>query len=109
VSKPPFATGSLQPTQTERRLIKIIDTLGLKSLLKPKVDELAEKIFDFIPHTPISNMTGQPSASVPLYWTDGDLPVGSMFTAAFGREDLLFQLSGQLEKAQPWFNNVPSI
>lgn len=109
VSMPPFPTGSLQPTQSERRLIKIIDMLGLKSLLKIRVDELAEKIFDFIPHTPISNMTGQPSASVPLYWTDYNLPVGSMFTAAFGREDLLFQLSGQLERAQPWFNKVPAI
>lgn len=109
VSEPPFLKGSLQMSPTERRLIKFINVVRMPGLLKTNIDELAEKIFDFIPHTPISNMTGQPSASIPLFWTKEGLPVGSMITAAFGREDLLFRLAAQLEEAQPWFHLLPDL
>lgn len=109
LAMPPFPTGSLQPTRQERLLLSIVSTFGLKGLLRANVDELAEKIFAFIPFTPIANMTGQPSMSVPLHWTADGLPVGSMFTAALGRDDLLFQLAGQLEQAQNWFDRVPEV
>lgn len=109
VSMPPFPVGALQATPSERRLIATINALGLGGLLKASVDELAEKIFSYIPFTPIANMTGQPSMSVPLYWTEDKLPVGVMFSAAFGREDLLFRLAGQLERSQPWFDRVPQM
>jgi amidase len=32
-----------------------------------------------------------------------------MFAAAFGREDLLFQLAGQLEQAHPWHNRYEDL
>jgi len=41
-----------------------------------------------------------------LYRTKNDLPVGSMFSAAFGNENLLFSLAGQLEKAEPWVESL---
>lgn len=107
VSMPPFPIGSLQPTPSEKRLIGMVNTLGLGGLLKASVDELAEKIFAYIPHAPFANMTGQPSMSVPLHWTPDNLPAGVMFTAPIGREDLLFQLAGQLERSHPWFDRVP--
>ena len=68
---------------------------------------MADQTFAFIPWTPLSNMTGQPSMSVPLYWTEDALPIGTMFTAAIYREDLLFRLAAQLETAQPWFGRIP--
>jgi amidase len=55
------------------------------------------------------NATGAPAMSVPLYWTDAGLPIGTMFAADFGNEGLLYSLAGQLEQAQPWFNKVPTI
>jgi len=67
-------------------------------------DEYAERIGKFVPYTGQFNMTGQPSMSVPLFWNDEGLPIGSMFTGAFGDEATLFQLAGQLERAQPWAN-----
>ncbi len=106
MSRPPIKVGELQNSTSENRLIKIVDTLGLFKFMKggKTINDLAEKAFGYIPHTPITNMTGQPAMSVPLHWTQSGLPVGVMFVAKFGAEDLLYRLAGQLEQAQPWFN-----
>jgi amidase len=48
------------------------------------------------------NLTGQPSISLPINMTASGLPVGAMLTAAYGREDVLFRVSAQLEEAAPW-------
>lgn len=61
----------------------------------------------FSPFTQLFNLTGQPSMSVPLHWSDSGLPVGTMLSTAFGREDLLFRLAGQLERERPWFHRRP--
>lgn len=67
-------------------------------------------VFDRAPFTPIANMAGVPAISLPLSFDrDTGLPIGSQFTAGFGREDLLFQLAGQLERALPWDHRRPSI
>ncbi len=63
----------------------------------------------FSPFTQMFNMTGAPSMSVPLHWTEGGLPVGVMFSAPFGREDMLFRLAGQLESERPWFDRRPDL
>ena len=46
------------------------------------------------------------SVAVPLYRTKDNLPIGSMFSAAFGNENLLFSLAGQLEQAEPWVDSL---
>ena len=65
-----------------------------------------ERLTKYSPFTGIFNQSGQPSMSVPLFRTKDNLPVGSMFSAAFGNENLLFSLAGQLEKAQPWVKSL---
>ena len=57
---------------------------------------------EYSPFTPMFNQSGLPSMSVPLYRNSDNMPIGSMFSAAFGREDLLFGLAAQLEEALPW-------
>ena len=57
--------------------------------------------------TSIHNMAGFPGMSVPLYWTEAGLPVGSHFTAPIGQEDLLLRLAYQLEAACPWRHRRP--
>jgi amidase len=83
--------------------------LGPLSMNNPNQEEYVAAILRFSPFTNLFNMTGQPSMSVPLQWSSDGLPIGVMFSAAFGREDLLLQLAGQLERARPWFSRVPTI
>ncbi|MBV6443231.1 MAG: amidase [Haliscomenobacteraceae bacterium CHB4] len=106
----PFKTGALQNTPAENRLITVVNALGLGSVVRSQVDPLVEKIYNWMPWTAFANITGQPSMSVPLYWTesaDDHLPIGVMLTARLGEEDTLFRLAGQLEKAAPWWEKVP--
>ncbi|CQR24198.1 amidase [Streptococcus varani] len=56
-----------------------------------------EKSLVWTPFTMFSNLTGQPSISLPTYQTKNDLPIGIQLTAAKGREDLLLVLSEQME------------
>lgn len=63
----------------------------------------------FSPFTQVFNMTGQPSASVPWHWSAENLPVGVMITTGFGREDILFRLAAQMERARPWFGKRPDL
>jgi amidase len=52
--------------------------------------------------TPIQNIAGHPAMSVPLYWSESGVPIGSHFAAPIGREDVLIALAYELEAAQPW-------
>ena len=52
--------------------------------------------------TALANGTGQPSMSVPMHVTESNLPVGALFTAAWGKDATLLQLAAQLESAAPW-------
>lgn len=63
----------------------------------------------FVPFTPICNITGQPAMSVPLYWNDENLPIGTHFIGRFGDEATLFRLAAQLEAARPWAAKRPPI
>lgn len=71
-------------------------------------EEVMERFLQFLSFTTFANMAGLPSMSVPLYWTQGGLPIGTQFTGRFNGEEMLFQLAGQLEEARPWFGRRPS-
>ncbi|MFG2192412.1 amidase [Streptomyces sp. NPDC048639] len=63
----------------------------------------------FTPFTPLYNATGQPAVSLPLHWTDEELPIGVMFGGRYGEETTLLSLSAELEEARPWTGRRPSV
>ena len=68
---------------------------------------MGEGLHHHCPFTYPFNVTGQPAASLPLYWTDAGVPIGCEFAGRFGDEATLFRLSAQLERARPWFARRP--
>ena len=68
-----------------------------------------ERFIEFLPFTPLTNMTGQPAISLPLYWNAEGLPIGTQFAGRFGDETTLFQLAAQLEQARPWAGRRPPV
>ncbi|MCP4037856.1 MAG: amidase [bacterium] len=55
------------------------------------------------------DITGQPAISLPLHTSEDGLPIGVQLVAGSGREDLLFQLAGQLERTHPWAARRPHV
>jgi amidase len=83
--------------------------LGVQRTDNPDLKAYGHALAEFTPFTQLFNLTGQPSMTVPLHWTEQGLPVGVMFSAPFGEEAMLFRLAAQLEQAKPWFARVPEV
>jgi amidase len=60
-------------------------------------------------YTMIFNCTGQPAISLPLYWNEAGIPIGTQLAAGYGREDVLIRLASQLEAARPWADRRPPV
>jgi amidase len=92
----------------QRQALRLLTSLPGGALLsqRDKVIEAFEPVFEASPYTMVANVTGQPSISLPLHWTDDGLPMGMLFTARIGDEAPLFRLAAQLEQAQPWAGRV---
>ena len=82
--------------------------LGTISSAAGAPDEVLGRVAGLIPFTPPFNLSGCPAMSVPLHWTRQGLPLGMQFTGRMCDEYTLYQLAGQLERAQPWFDRVPA-
>jgi amidase len=55
------------------------------------------------------NATGQPAISLPLCWSEDELPIGVQLVAPLGGEDVLIRVAAQLERAQPWSQRTPPV
>ena len=110
LAEPPPLIGALKPSSAELAIMNVIGPLKAGWFLKVTglAKMLSEKSLEFIPYTPLFNVTGQPAMSVPVHWNGAGLPVGMQFVARFGDEATLFRLAAQLEQAQPWFERVPA-
>ena len=84
----PPVLGSLAPTLDRK-------------LLLSRTEQLAG-------YTPIHNIAGLPAMSVPLYWTEHGIPIGTHFAAPLGDEALLLGLAYQLERAASWSQRFPA-
>lgn len=106
---PPPLIGGLGLDRIEKSVLEILRHVPCGPLLRKLTRRIAAKNFAFTPFTPLSNMTGQPAISVPLYWDKNGLPIGIHFAARVGDDRTLLQLAGQLEEALPWEKKRPVI
>jgi Asp-tRNA(Asn)/Glu-tRNA(Gln) amidotransferase A subunit family amidase len=104
---PPVPIGHFKPSGHEKRLLQLHKIFPLGGMLQKALLELAEPVTGFIGNTLLFNMSGQPATSVPLFWNAAGVPIGIQLGARLGREDVLFRVSGQLERARPWFLRRP--
>jgi amidase len=111
LSSLPVKIGALQPSAIEKKLLTVLGYVGGGRLLKKLgiAEQLAAQTFEFIPWTPIFNVTGQPAMSVPIGWSPEGLPIGMQFVGRFADEGTLFSLAGQLEQARPWKDKRPPV
>ncbi|MFN3313373.1 MAG: amidase [Hyphomonas sp.] len=90
------------------------DLLGTMALTADP-QAMGAAVSSFAAHCALFNQTGCPAISLPLHWTKPTatapqgLPLGMMFGARYGREDLLISLAGQLERAAPWAQRKPPV
>jgi len=68
-----------------------------------------DALTEYIGLTPVANVTGQPSMSLPLGTSDNGLPLGVMITGRPADEATLFSLAGQVQRAQDWTSRRPPL
>ena len=83
--------------------------LGRLSLDRDDLQAQGQDVQRTVGFTSTFNASGNPAASVPLYWNETGLPVGTQFVAPYADEATLFRLAAQLEQAQPWANRRPPV
>ncbi len=66
------------------------------------------KIGSYTTFLAIINASGQPAASLPLFRTEGGLPIGVQLIGRFGDESGLMRLSSQLEECGSWTQGFPA-
>jgi amidase len=63
--------------------------------------QLLDRMIAWVSFTPLQNVTGEPSISLPLAQSANGLPVGMMLSADIGGEARLLELAYELEEARP--------
>ena len=97
----------LSPTmgRIERRL----GTLNGVVNAEISAEEWARRRQDYACITPLANIAGLPSISLPLYRNQHGMPLGIELDSAVDRDQLVLQLAAQLEKTDLWIKKNPPI
>ena len=65
--------------------------------------------YDYMPFTPVFNLTGQPAASIPCGFTNDGMPVGLHIIGRRGEESTVLRASAAFEQARPWDHIWPTV
>ena len=107
--------GEIRPNNQARIISEIIMTLKLgwvfriQSIRDSILNNLAPESLWYSPDAMLQNITGQPSISLPTYWTSDNLPLGVQFASRYADEETLISLAAQLEEISPWINKTPNL
>jgi len=104
---PPVRIGEVAPSAAERALMKALALAPIKGALLKALKFMSKKALNATPNTMLFNMTGQPAISLPLFWNQDGLPIGTQWVGRFGDEATLFGLAAQLEVARPFTSRRP--
>jgi len=88
-------------------LAQLPPRVGLMREQEPAVDFAMQS--RLTPFTSPFNLTGQPAVSLPMHWTEQDVPVGVQLVGRMYDERTLISLSAQLESARPWADRRPAM
>jgi amidase len=91
LAAPPIEVGALRPAEGE-----------------PPIQMLMNSA-DWVPFTPVFNVTGQPGISLPLHQSRDGLPVGVQLVGPPAGEEMLISLAAQLGRARPWADRRPPV
>ena len=91
LAQPPIEIGALRPAEGEPPIQMLLNSA------------------DWVPFTPVWNVTGQPAISLPLHQSADGLPVGVQLVGPPAGEELLISLAAQLEQARPWAERRPEL
>lgn len=64
---------------------------------------------DFAPFNLWANLSGEPSACLPIGFSDGGLPIGALLIAPRYEDGRLLRLAAAFEVAEPWVQRLPSL
>ena len=111
LAQPPLPHGALRLPPALMAVEELIAGAHLTPVLRigAVAERVTNRLYQFLPWTPLANVTGAPSMSLPLGMTPEGLPLGVMFTGRFGDEATLLQLAAQLEAAAPWSARRPAV
>lgn len=82
--------------------------LGWLDMNSGDIREYVGRYREYSGYTALFNGTGQPAMSVPSGQDSRGLPIGSQFSAGWGKDALLLRLARQLEQAWPWPGLAPA-
>jgi amidase len=91
LTEPAIELGSLQPAEGEEPVTMLLNSAN------------------WVPFTPVWNVTGQPAISLPLAESSGGLPIGVQLIGAPAAEETLISVAAQLEQANPWADRRPQV
>jgi amidase len=106
----PATHSSLFTTGFEKWMSRLfLGQLGWNWTLKTNslVHRQFHRLLEYMGWTVPFNLSGQPAASVPLYWNAQNLPIGTQLVGRYGAEQTLLNLAAELEQAQPWAQRRP--
>ena len=88
----------VDPSPTDIRLTRLLSSPWMRPVLRAPgsvdrvLDTQVESMVSRVPYrTTPANITGEPAMSVPLHWTENDLPIGVQFHGPFGSERMLLR------------------